>query len=181
MDSKIATALLDAVTTAALDAALLGKADASALASLLSTVDGLDTPLEVDTKIANALLGLATEAFVAAQLASRDASITALQGAKADATLLASYTNAALLASETTLQSALDAILAELAALQLSGSGGVVKAPAWAGFTTWELVRGSNVVRNRHHSRAADLLHLGAGRRAVGRLPHIKPPSRARC
>ena len=141
VDSKIA----------ALDAALLGKADASALAFLLSTVDGLDTPLEVDTKIANALLGLATEAFVAAQLASRDASITALQGAKADATLLASYaTNAALSASETTLQSALDAILAELAALQLSGSGGVVNAPAWAGFTTWELVRGSNVVRNLH-------------------------------
>ena len=102
------TALLDAVTTAALDSALLGKADASALASLLCTVDGLDTPLEVDTKIANALLGLATKAFVAAQLASRDASITALQGAKADATLLASYaTNAALSASETTLQSAL--------------------------------------------------------------------------
>ena len=114
-------------------------------------MDGLDTPLEVDTKIANDLLGLATEAFVAAQLASRDASITALQGAKADATLLASYaTNAALSASETTLQSALDAILAELAALQLSGSGGVVNAPAWAGFTTWELVRGSNAVRNLH-------------------------------
>ena len=150
VDSKIAAALLDAVTTAALDAALLGKADASALASLLSTVDGLDTPLEVDTKIANALLGLATETFVAAQLASRDASITALQGAKADATLLASYaTNAALSASETALQSALDAILAELAALQLSGSG-VVNAPAWAGFTTWELFRGSSVVRNLH-------------------------------
>ena len=45
VDSKIATALLDAVTAAALDAALLGKADASAVASLLSTVDGLDTPL----------------------------------------------------------------------------------------------------------------------------------------
>ena len=60
--------------------------------------------------------------------------VTALQGAKADATLLASYaTNAALSASETTLQSALDAILAELAALQLSGSGGVVNAPTWAG------------------------------------------------
>ena len=44
---------------------------------------------------------------------------------------------------------ALDAILAELAALQLSGSG-VVNAPAWAGFTTWELLRGSNVVRNLH-------------------------------
>ena len=203
-------------------------------------VDGLDTPLEADTKIANALLGLATEAFVAAQLASRDASIAALQEAKTDATLLASYaTNAALSASETTLQSALDAILAELAALQLSGSGGVVNAPAWAGFTTWELLRGSNVVRNlhleaplsaalangddtlsitadcystagadaattaallahytlaqvdallgdyrtgaaqdaettSHHSSAAGLLHLGAGRRAVGRLPHSK-------
>ena len=150
VDSKIATALLDAVTTAALDAALLGKADASALASLLSTVDGLNTPLQVDTKIANALLGLATEAFVAAQLASRDASITALQASKADAALLASYaTNAALSASETALQSALDAILAELAALQLSGSG-VVNAPAWAGFTTWELLRGSSVVRNLH-------------------------------
>ena len=62
VDSKISTALLGAVTTAALDAALAGKADASALAALLSTVDGLDTPLEVDTKIANALLGLATEA-----------------------------------------------------------------------------------------------------------------------
>ena len=60
VDSKIAAALLDAVTTAALDAALAGKADTSALASLLSTVDGLDTPLEVDTKIANAVLGLAT-------------------------------------------------------------------------------------------------------------------------
>ena len=59
VDSKISTALLGAVTTAALDAALLGKADASALAALLSTVDGLDTPLDVDTKIANALLGLA--------------------------------------------------------------------------------------------------------------------------
>ena len=67
VDSKIAAALLDAVTTAALDAALLGKADASALASLLSTVDGLDTLLEVDTKIANALLGLATEAFAGRQ------------------------------------------------------------------------------------------------------------------
>ena len=150
MDSKIAAALLGAVTTAALDTALLGKADASALAALLSTVDGLDTPLDVDTKIANALLGLATEAFVAAQLASRDASITALQASKADATLLASYaTNAALSASETALQSALDAILAELAALQLSGSG-VVNAPAWAGFTTWELLRESSVVRNLH-------------------------------
>ena len=86
-----------------------GRADRPALHG------GRVTPVEVDTKLANALLGLATKPFVAAQLASRDASISALQGAKADTSLLASYaTNAALSASKTTLQSALDAILAEL-------------------------------------------------------------------
>ena len=94
MDSKIATALLDAVTTAALDAALLGKADACSPGGRVGHAAGYQ-----DSKCP---AGLATEAFVAAQLASRDASITALQGAKADATLLASYaTNAALSASET--------------------------------------------------------------------------------
>ena len=35
--------------------------------------------------------------------------------------------------------STLDAILADLTTLQLSGGGGVVNVPAWAGFTTWEL------------------------------------------
>ena len=124
---------------------------------------------------------VATKAFVAAQLASRDASVTALQGAKADATLLASCaTHAALSASETTLQSALDAVLAELAALQFSGSGGVVNAPVWAGFTTWELVRGSNVASGgsslccagqrrghaEHHGRL--LLHRSGGRGPCG-------------
>ena len=140
--------------------------------SLRRPTPKLDTPLEVDTKIANALLGLATEAFVAAQLASRDASITALQGAKADATLLASYaTNAALLASKTTLQSALDAILAELAALQLSGSGGVVNAPARAsrlGSSFAEVTSFATCIWG--------LLSLlrWPGRRAVGRLPRGK-------
>ena len=56
--------------------ALLGKADASALASLLSTVDGLDTPLEVDTKIANALLVLPPRP--SSQRTGR--SVTALRG-----------------------------------------------------------------------------------------------------
>ena len=226
--SKIAAALLDAVTTAALGAALLGKADASALASLLSTVDGLDTPLGVDTKVANALLGLATEAFVAAQLASRDASAPSLQGRR-DAAGLIRHEHRTLRQRDHAPE---HAILAELGALQLSGSG-VVFAPAWAGFTTWELLRGSNVVRNlrfmaplsaalangddtlsitadcysmagadaaitaallayytssqvdtllggsaghgddqRHHGRAAGLLHLLTSGRPVGRLPH---------
>ena len=126
VDSKIAAALLDAVTTAALDAALLGKADASALASLLSTVDGLAT--------------------VAAQLASRDAGITALQASKAAG--LIRHERRALRqrdrAPECPRRNPRGA-----RCRALSGSG-VVNAPAWAGFTTWELLRGSSVVRNLH-------------------------------
>ena len=56
------------------------------------------------TRVTAGQLALALTPYA---LASRDASITALQGAKADATLLASYaTNAALSASKTALQSA---------------------------------------------------------------------------
>ena len=40
--------------------------------------------------------------------------------------------------------------------MQLSRSG-VVNAPAWAGFTTWELLRGSSVVRNLHFVASAAL------------------------
>ena len=198
-------------TTAAMNGSILANnatlATVAANYGLKTVVDqhSLDiaariTPLEVDTKVANALLGAVTAAALASELASQDASISGLQASKADASALAAYAlqsavdtssvgrchrgspgrrpprqggrkraglpalhggrvgHAAggrhqdskcglLSASKTTLQSALDAILAELAALQLSGSGGVVNAPAWAGFTTWELVRGSNVVR----------------------------------
>ena len=135
-----------AALQSSLTTGLSNKADQSAFDVLEGVVATKSTPDGVDLKLSN----YSTEAFVAAQLASRDTAISALQASKADAALLASYaTNAALSASETTLQSALDAILAELAALQLPG-GGVVNAPAWAGFTTWELLRGSNVVRNLH-------------------------------
>ena len=162
VDSKIAAALLNAVTTAALDAALLGKADASALASLLSTVDGLDTPLEVDTKIANALLGprpSSQRSLLAGTPASRRSTGPRPTRRCWPHTPRTPRSPPA----RPRLQSALDAILAELAALQLSGSG-VVNAPAWAGFTTWELLCGSSVVRNRrrhaeHHGRL--LLHGG--------------------
>ena len=146
VDSKIASALLGAVTTAALNAARRqGGHQRAGLPALHGGRVGHSTGGgHQDSKCSAGPRGT-TEAFVAAQLASRDTGISALQASKADAALLASYaTNAALSASETTLQSALDAILAELAALQLPG-GGVVNAPAWAGFTTWELLRGSNV------------------------------------
>ena len=46
------------------------------------------TPLEVDTKVANALLGAVTAAALASKLVSRDASISGLQASKADASAL---------------------------------------------------------------------------------------------
>ena len=49
------------------------------------------TPLEVDTKVANALLGAVTAAALASKLASRDASISGLQASKADASALTAY------------------------------------------------------------------------------------------
>ena len=109
MDSKIAAALLGAVTTAALDTALLGKADARREAG----------------QVGHAAGGRHQDTVTPASRRSR-----------------APRTPRSLPARP------LDAILAELTALQLSG--GVVNAPAWAGFTTWELVRGSNVVCNLH-------------------------------
>ena len=104
MNGSIASAnnaTLATVAAAALDA-LAGKADTSALASLLhggrvghSTGGG-----HQDSKCS------AGPRHRAAQLASRDTAISALQASKADAALLASYaTNAALSASETTLRS----------------------------------------------------------------------------
>ena len=47
--------------------------------------------LEVDTKVANALLGAVTAAGLASELASRDASILGLQASKADASALTAY------------------------------------------------------------------------------------------
>ena len=49
------------------------------------------TPLEVDTKVANALLRAVTAAALASKLASRDASILGLQASKADASALTAY------------------------------------------------------------------------------------------
>ena len=51
---------------------------ASANNTTLATVAARITPLEVDTKVANALLGAVTAAALASELASRDASISGL-------------------------------------------------------------------------------------------------------
>ena len=49
------------------------------------------TPLEVDTKVANALLRAVTAAVLASELASRDTSISGLQAFKADASALTAF------------------------------------------------------------------------------------------
>ena len=49
------------------------------------------TPLEVDTKVANAFVGAVSAAALASKLASRDASIAGLQASKADASALTAY------------------------------------------------------------------------------------------
>ena len=156
-----------AALQSSLTTGLSNKADQSAFDVLEGVVATKSAPDGVDLKLSNFhRLGQQRHAgHGGRQLRPQDGGGPALPGhsgedhaaggghqaSKADATLLASYaTNAALSASETALQSALDAILAELAALQLSGSGGVVNAPAWAGFATWELLRGSSVVPNLH-------------------------------
>ena len=75
------------------------------------------TPLEVDTKVANALLGAVTAAALASELASRDASISGLQASKADASALTAYA----------LQSAVDTsseVDSKIAAALLNGGPG---------------------------------------------------------
>ena len=47
-----------------------------------------------------------------------------------------------------TLQSAIDGILAEIATL--GGATNLVNAPAWLGNVTWDLLAGTNQIRNLH-------------------------------
>ena len=56
-------------------------------------------------------------------------------------------TSSDLTAAETSLQSAIDAILAQLAALT-TGGGNLTNAQAWSGEITWDLLLGTNTLRN---------------------------------
>ena len=105
-------------------------------------------------------LGGATRQQVAQRVRQQ---VEALLGAKADATLLASYaTNAALSASETALQSALDAILAELAAL---GRASNLGAPSRKQRRSQPALHGSSLCcagqRRRHAEHHGRLLLRG--------------------
>ena len=48
------------------------------------------------------------------------------------------------------LQSAIDAILAQLAILNSGGGSNLINAQAWPGETTWDLLLGTNTLRNLH-------------------------------
>ena len=78
------------------------------------------------------------------RLDGHDSDILALQGAGPFAT------SSDLTAAETSLPSAIDAILAQLAALTTGGGSNLINAQAWSGEITWDLLLGTNTLRNLH-------------------------------
>ena len=118
----------------------VAQAIATALLPLVSTSD---------LTAATALLPFVQQAAVDAALALRDArldghdtEILALQNAGPFATA------GDLNTLQLTLQSAIDGILAEISTL--GGATNLVNAPAWLGNVTWDLLAGTNTVRNIH-------------------------------
>ena len=124
--------------------------------ALKSVVDQLaidlaarQTAADVDQRVATALLSFLTQtayqagqALQDARFDGHDADILALQNAGPYAT------GAELAALQVSLQSAIDGILAEIATL--GGATNLVNAPAWVGEITWDLLVGTNQIRNLH-------------------------------
>ena len=135
VDQKIATALLDKPSTTDLN----------------TTVALRTTPADVDQKLATALLTYVSQSGLNAALALRD---TRLDGHDGDILALQSAgpfaTSSDLTAAETSLQSAIDAILAQLAILNAGGGSNLTNAQAWLGEITWDLLLGTNTLRNLH-------------------------------
>ncbi|CAE7585551.1 unnamed protein product, partial [Symbiodinium microadriaticum] len=130
VDQKIATALLTYVQQVALDAALAirdGRLDAAEAAIATLQAPGYQTAAQVSSAIATALVGYATTGDLANYATSAD-----------------------LTAAETSLQSAIDSILAQLAILSSSGGNNLINAQAWPGEITWDLLVGTNSLRNLH-------------------------------
>ena len=133
----------------------VAQAIATALLPLVSTSDLTaavnlrTTPADVSQLIATALLPFVQQAAVDAALALRDSrldghdtDILALQNAGPFATA------GDLNTLQLTLQSAIDGILAEISTL--GGATNLVNAPAWLGNVTWDLLAGTNQIRNLH-------------------------------
>ena len=129
----IATALLPLVSTSDLNAAVALRT----------------TPADVSQLIATALLPFVHQTALDAALALRDARLDGH-----DTEILAPQ-NAGPFASagglhtlRLALQSAIDGILAEISTL--GGATNLVNAPAWLGNVTWDLLAGTNQIRNLH-------------------------------
>ena len=144
MNSSIASTNNATLATVATTYALKTVADQLAI-----DVAARQTAADVDQRVATALLSYLTQtAYQAGQalqdvrLDGHDAEILALQNAGPFATAQ-NLSNL-----QVTLQSAIDGILAEIATL--GGATNLVNAPAWVGNVTWDLLAGTNQIRNLH-------------------------------
>ena len=144
MNSSIASTNNATLATAATTYALKTVVDQLAI-----DVAARQTAADVDQRVATALLSYLTQtayqagqALQDARLDGHDTEILALQNAGPFATA-GDLSNL-----QVTLQSAIDGILAEVATL--GGATNLVNAPAWVGNVTWDLLAGTNTVRNLH-------------------------------
>ena len=144
MNSSIASANNATLATVATTYALKSVVDQLAI-----DVAARQTAADVDQRVATALLSYLTQtayqagqALQDARLDGHDAEILALQNAGPFAT------TGDLSNLQVTLQSAIDGILAEIATL--GGATNLVNAPAWLGNVTWDLLAGTNQIRNLH-------------------------------
>ena len=123
----------------AIATALLPMASTS---DLTAAVNLRTTPADVSQLIATAVAVDAALALRDARLDGHDTEILALQNAGPFATA------GDLNTLQLTLQSAIDGILAEISTL--GGATNLVNGPAWLGNVTWDLLAGTNTVRNLH-------------------------------
>ena len=140
MNSSIASANNATLATVATTYALKSVVDQLAL-----DVAARQTAADVDQRVATALLAYVQQAALDTALALRDGR---LDGHDADILALQSAGPFALPSEITALQASIDAILAEIATL--GGATNLVNAPAWQGEITWDLLVGTNQVRNLH-------------------------------
>ena len=152
--SAIATSLLPYTDTAGLNSLLAvrdGRLDSAEASVAALQAAGFQTSAQVASAIATALLPYVQQTGLDAALALRDAR---LDGHDADVLALQTAgpfaTSSDLTAAETSLQSAIDAILAQLAALTTGGGSNLINAQAWSGEITWDLLLGTNTLRNLH-------------------------------
>ena len=146
MNSSIASTNNATLATVATTYALKTVVDQLAI-----DVAARQTAADVDQRVATALLSYLTQtayqagqALQDARLDGHDADILALQTQNAGP-----FATAGDLSNlQVTLQSAIDGILAEIATL--GGATNLVNAPAWVGNVTWDLLAGTNTVRNLH-------------------------------